>query len=71
MQITGTVVFEDLEGGFWGIAGDDGHKYYPVDGLPEAVQTKGLRIRAEVEPAMVMTTVMWGRTVQIVNIEPV
>ncbi len=70
MRITGTIVHNDIEGGFWGIVGDDGAKYRPVDGLPEAVQTDGLRVEAEVEPVTVLSFAMWGRSVRLKDIQP-
>ena len=70
MKITGTIVHQDLEGGFWGIEGDDGQKYKPVDALPDAVQTDGLRVEAEVEPANVLSFAMWGRNVHVHAINP-
>ena len=65
MTITGTVVHLDLEGGFWGIEGDDGKKYRPVDDLPDAVRRDGCRIEAEVEAANVLSFAMWGRSVRV------
>ncbi len=70
MKIQGTVVYNDFEGGFWGIVGDDGQKYRPVDGLPDAVQEEGLRVEAEVEPVTVLSFAMWGRSVRIHAVKP-
>ena len=70
MKITGTVVHLDLEGGFWGIEGDDGEKYKPVDALPAAVRDDGCRVEAEVEPANVLSLAMWGRNVHVHAIKP-
>jgi hypothetical protein len=69
MQIEGTVTYQDLEGGFWGIQGTDGVKYRPVDGLPGSVRNEGCRVVAEVEPANVMSFAMWGRNVRIIKIK--
>ena len=68
MQITGQVVFEDLEGGVWGIQSAEGRVYRPVDGLPEDFQEIGRSVEAEVEPANVMSMFMWGRAVRLVSI---
>lgn len=70
MKITGTVVYQDLEGGFWGIVGDDGEDYRPLDELPESVRTDGCRVEAEVEPADVLSFTMWGRNVHVLAIAP-
>lgn len=70
MKITGTIVHNDLEGGFWGILGDDDKKYRPVEDLPDAVCTDGLRVEADLEPAHVMSFAMWGRSVRVNTITP-
>jgi hypothetical protein len=67
MRITGTIRYVELEGGFWGIAGDDGVNYYPVDGLPSTLQKDGCRISTEIEPANVVSFAMWGRNVRLIN----
>jgi hypothetical protein len=71
MQITGKVTFVDLSGGFWGIEGDDGQKYNPLDSLPSSYRKKGLRVKAEVSPAKAFSIFMWGRNVNIDKIEKV
>ena len=47
IEITGTVTYVDLEGGFYGIVADDGTRYLPLD-LPEAFAQDGLAVTAEV-----------------------
>ena len=68
MRIEGTVTYQDLEGGFWGIETPDGARYRPVEGLPSSVRTEGCRVVAEIEPANVMSFAMWGRNVRIIKI---
>lgn len=65
MRITGTVVYLDLEGGFWGLVGDDGQHYEPLDLLPLDVREDGCRVTAEVEPVQVVSFRQWGRPVQV------
>ncbi|MCS7242333.1 MAG: hypothetical protein NZ706_06645, partial [Candidatus Caldatribacterium sp.] len=43
IQVTGTVVYVPLEGGFFGILGDNGVQYEPVN-LPEEFRVDGLRV---------------------------
>ena len=67
--IEGTVTYMDLEGGFYGIVGDDGGKYFPIN-LDESFREDGLRVRFTVrERNDVMTTTMWGTTVEITAME--
>lgn len=68
MNITGTISYQDFEGGFWGIIGDNDQKYYPVEGIPANLQTNGLRVEAEIEPTNVVTFVMWGQPVILLMI---
>ena len=46
-ELQGTVVKNDLEGGFFAIDGDDGKAYEPLN-LPEDFQNNGMRIKATV-----------------------
>ena len=68
MRIKGTVTYQDVEGGFWGIQAADGSKYRPVDGLPASVRVDGCAVEAEIEPANVMSFAMWGQNVRILKI---
>ena len=66
---TGTIVFNDFEGGFFGIVSDSGERYY-AGALEEAFQQDGLRVRFVLRPLRdVMTTVMWGRAAEVVRLE--
>ena len=69
MTILGTVRYHDLEGGFWGIEGDDNNKYKPINAIPDKFLVDGCRVKAEVEPANVISFTMWGQMVNVLNIE--
>ena len=66
---TGTVTYVDLEGGFYGIIGDDGERYDPIN-LSQTCQEDGLRVRfnAKIRDD-VASTHMWGTMVEITKIE--
>lgn len=65
----GTVTFVDLEGGFYGITGDDGENYLPFNLAPE-YEIDGLRIAFEYEPVKDTATIqMWGTPVNLTFIE--
>ena len=69
MSGTGTIVFNDFEGGFYGIVSDGGRRYFP-DGLDEAFKVDGLRVEFEVRLLRnVMTIVMWGQPVTVVALK--
>lgn len=64
--IKGKVVHEELEGGFWGIVGDEG-KWRPQE-FPSELKTVGLEVELEVQNVDVMSMFMWGKTVDIKKI---
>ena len=69
MKIKGVVVYQDLEGGFWGIKSDDGRRFVPVNPLPERMKKDGTPITATVTPVQVLSALQWGEHVQIEDIE--
>ena len=68
---TGTLKFLDFEGGFYGIIGDDGEHYDPLN-LGEEFRVDGLRVhfKVRIEEEMVSFH-MWGIIVSIISIEEV
>lgn len=66
--ITATVQYVDLEGGFWGLVGDNGESYEPID-MPADMQRDGLHCSVTVSFPDVMTTRMWGVPVKIIRFE--
>lgn len=69
MQISGHVVYEDVEGGVWGIVDDKGRRFQPVDGIPRKFRVAGKRISASVEPTNLASAAMWGIVVHLRHIE--
>ena len=65
----GTIVYLDLEGGFYGITADDGTNYDPIN-LPDAFKTEGMRVTfiGFVRKDMASTH-MWGQILEISKIE--
>jgi hypothetical protein len=68
MLVTGTVLHMDVEGGFFGIVGDDSVKYHPVE-LAPAFQKDGLRVKFSARPTNATTMHMWGKAVELKSIE--
>lgn len=65
----GTVRFIDLEGGFYGIIGDDGKKYDPIN-LSREFQIDGLPVHFEAKVRDDVATIrMWGTPIEILKIE--
>ncbi len=67
VSLEGTVVYVDLEGGFYGIRGDDERDYLPLE-LEERFRQDGLRVRFEARKESVMTAQQWGIPIRIVSI---
>ena len=44
IQVTGTVRYFPIEGGFWAVRGDDGVTYDPMNGLATQYQRENLRV---------------------------
>lgn len=66
--ITGEVVFNDFEGGFWGLVSDEGEMFRPLE-MPEALQQAGVKVSLLLRPVEVMSFQMWGEPVEIVSVE--
>jgi inhibitor of cysteine peptidase len=67
---TGTVVFLSFEGGFFGIIGDNGKHYDPINWNSEFMMN-GTRVHftAKIRPDL-GSYHMWGIIVEILNIQP-
>ena len=65
---TGTITYLSLEGGFFGIVGDDGEHYDTVN-LDEEFRVDGLRVqfKARISENQVSGH-MWGTIVEIIEI---
>ncbi|MEM8485185.1 MAG: hypothetical protein AAF564_06525 [Bacteroidota bacterium] len=67
--IHATVRFIELEGGFYGIESDAGDSYLPIN-LAEEYKEDGLRIVFTMKSRPdIMTTKMWGKTIEITEIQ--
>jgi hypothetical protein len=71
ITILGKIIYLSLEGGFWGIESSDGKKYFPIEGLPPSFQKENIQIRAIVTPSSEFNPYMWGRAVEVKEIEKV
>ena len=69
---TGTVVYVEMEGGFWGIVTSDSTQYEPGSSLPDSLQTNGLdiRFRGKENPGQPSIR-MWGIPIDLLEAMPV
>ena len=64
----GTVKYIDIEGGFFGIIGDSGKKYDPIN-LSEEFKKDNLRVSFDAKIREDMVSIhMWGTIVEILEI---
>ena len=69
VAFTGTVQYQDLEGGFWGIVSDTGKKYVPIN-LSPSYHKQGFRVTVKAQLRADMISIhMWGSLIQIAEIE--
>ncbi len=66
MIIEGTVIWKNLEGGFWGIEDQKGQKWLPVN-MPNQLKHEGKQVKVEATEAEVFGTAMWGQAVRIIS----
>jgi inhibitor of cysteine peptidase len=65
----GKIQYNDFEGGFYGIVGDKGEYYDPIN-LPSEFKEDGLQVRYTIKILENQTSIhMWGSVVKIIRIE--
>ncbi len=68
-KTVGTVIFKDLEGGFYGILTDNEKELLPLN-LDKSFKVNNLRIEFNyTESDKVYTIFMWGKPVEVSNIK--
>jgi len=70
-SLTGTLEYIELEGGFWGIIGDDGLKYSMVNDPPLEFQKVGKRVFIQYRNFTGFSIRMWGRMIDVLNYEDI
>jgi len=71
IELQGTVVYKDLQGGLFIIDGDDGKTYDPIN-LPEAFKKDGIRVHATIRARDDVGSIhMVGDIIEIVDIDAV
>jgi hypothetical protein len=66
---TGIVIYQDIEGGFYGIMADDGTRYLPLN-LGDEYQIDGLSVRFSGTPREdLLTIAQWGTPIELTSIQ--
>ncbi len=69
IQIEGIVRYLQFEGGFYGIIGDDGEKYKPMNLEPQ-FEVDGLKVKVRARMVKGLAGIhMWGKFIEIMEIE--
>lgn len=69
-MLTVTIVYKDIEGGFWGMITEDGKQYLPME-FPEQLKHEGRSVAVTLQEIDVMTSMSWGIPVEIVSFSTV
>lgn len=67
VQFVGTILFKNLEGGFWAIDADNGQHFLPLNLAPE-LQKAGLRVEISAVKKEVMTIANYGFPIEIQSV---
>ncbi len=68
---SGVIQFNDFEGGFYGIVGDEGETYDPIN-LPSEFQEDGIRVKYSLKILEDQANIhQWGTMVEIISIEKI
>ena len=71
IQIEGIVRYLQFEGGFYGIIGDDGEKYKPMNLEPQ-FEVDELKVKVRARMLKGVTGIhMWGKPVEVLEIEKI
>lgn len=64
--IQGTVTYQNLATGFWGIVDTSGEKWMIVN-MPEQIKYDGKKVKVSIEPIDSMSVEMWGTPAKIIS----
>ncbi len=66
-KISGKMVYQNLETGFWGIVDDEGNQYRPLE-TPEQLKKEGKKVTVVIQEADESASMfMWGTPVKIIS----
>ena len=71
VKIRGKVVYQKLGPGFWGIIGDNGEEYRPLN-MPEQLKNEGSKVQCTAREIEEDASIfMWGVPVKIISFETI
>jgi hypothetical protein len=66
IKIRGHVSYQNIATGFWGIIGDDGKEWRPVN-MPEQIKLEGRKVRVQAIEVDDISIFMWGHPIRIIS----
>lgn len=66
--LSGTIIYENLEGGIWAIKDQNGAILTPIN-MPEQLKHKGKKVKVTIKRVDMMTMTMFGDPVKIISFE--
>ena len=67
MKIKGTVKYQKLSGGFWGLVDEEGNDWKPLE-MPKELQKEGLKVELKAKKTEAMMSIfMWGTSIEILE----
>ena len=68
-KITGTIQYQDISTGFWGVIDEQGRKWRPIC-LSEDRKVNGKKVKMKIKPLQVEASIfMWGEPMEVVEVE--
>ena len=68
--IHATVVYNEFEGGFWGLRTKEGVEYLPIN-MPRQLMLNGANVSCGIKPSDDLSLHMWGKLIEIVSFETI
>lgn len=69
-EIKGTITYQNIETGFWGIIDTAGNKWMIVN-MPEQLKYDGKKVEVSIEPIDAMSFAMWGTPAKLIAFETI
>ena len=66
LKITGRVSYQNIATGFWGIIGNDGREWRPVN-MPEQLKLEDRKVTVYATEMDDISIFMWGAPIQIIS----
>ena len=66
MNLQGTITFQEIETGFWGLIDNDGNQWEIID-IPNQLKYPNKKVEIEAIELDVVTSSMWGIPISIIS----